>query len=602
MIQTKLTPHRAIISSWIVIGMSLILIVAVSLLAVVNYNREKKGMQQMLNEKGAALIKAFEAGTRTGMMGRFGSDSRLQTLLTETASQEDILYIALIDISGKVLAHNDPDQVGRPFTSPHTLKHLAATEKTSWRTIDQEGRPVSFEVYRKFLPVLPATNTPQMRGMRMNMRGTDNEAVWCQPGWMEGLPEDRILDPEERPIIFIGMDASPYVEAMREDFWVTLMTSAIILLLGMAGVVSLFWAQSYTRSRKLLQDSRAFAAEMVANLPEGIIATDPGRTITFINPIAMDMFGLAPEDSIGRPTNATLPADLTELMDTLPSGRKMVEQELSLTGKEGTKLTVAACVTDIVSEDNDFVGTMFILRDLTQIRRLQATVQKQEKLAAIGNLAAGVAHEVRNPLSSIKGYATYFASLFEPASEQRKAAEVMTAEVDRLNRVITELLEISRPSDIKRKQTDPAFLFNSSLRLVQQDAEAAGIRVTTSIDTRMTPLAVDPDRITQALINLYINAIQAMPDGGLLTVTAGDRGNGVVVTITDTGTGMNEETRNKIFDPYFTTKNTGTGLGLAVVQKVVEAHGGTIEVTSRENGGTSFTIFFPRNNDEETGQ
>ena len=371
MILKKFTTNRAIVSSWIVIGMSIIMIVAVSILAAFNYNREKKGMQQMLNEKGAALIKSFEAGTRTGMMGRFGTESRLQTLLTETASQEDILYIALVDISGKVLAHNDPDMIGNVFTSPHTLENLAAIEKTSWRTIYKNGHPVSFEVYRKFLPVLGKADIQEKHAIRRNKHRANNEAVWCQPGWMEGLPEDRILDPKERPVIFIGMDASPYVEAMQEDFWVTLMTSAIILLLGMAGVVSLFWAQSYTRSRKLLQDSRAFALEMVANLPEGIIVTDPGRIITFINPIALDMLNLDASQSIGKPTETILPGSMSELIKTISAQQKIVEKELFFTNKESSELTAAVCATDIVSEGGDFVGTMIIILDLTQIRRLR---------------------------------------------------------------------------------------------------------------------------------------------------------------------------------------------------------------------------------------
>jgi len=599
MLHQKIPIPRAAISSWIVIGMSAIMIVAVGFLAVFNYNREKDGMQQMLKEKGAALIRSFEAGTRTGMMGRFGNESRLQTLLTETAAQEDILYIVLVDISGKVLAHNDPRLIGTQFISPYALKSLAATEKTSWRTIDRSGRPVAFEVFRKFLPVLPRPETRPGGGRGRGMRAPDNERIWCQPGWMEGLPEDRILDPAERPVIFIGMNATSYVEAMQEDFWVALFTSAIILLLGMAGVVSLFWAQSYSRSRKLLQDSRAFAAEMVANLPEGIIATDPSRTITFINPIAQEMLRLAPSESIGKSAKTLLPASLNELMETVASSKSAVEKELSLPDRQGAELTVSVCVTDIFSEDGDYVGTMFILRDLTQIRRLQDMVQKQEKLAAIGNLAAGVAHEVRNPLSSIKGYATYFASLFAEDSEKKKAAEVMTAEVDRLNRVISELLEISRPSDLKRRKTDLCFLLRSSLRLVQQDTESAGVTVQSDCTETLEPIMVDPDRITQALINLYINAIQAMPDGGKLAVSLQEREAGIELTVADTGTGMTDETKKKIFDPYYTTKNTGTGLGLAVVQKVIESHGGAIKVDSEINNGTRFTIFLPRHNDEE---
>jgi two-component system sensor histidine kinase HydH len=330
--------------------------------------------------------------------------------------------------------------------------------------------------------------------------------------------------------------------------------------------------------------------------------TDPARTVTFINPIAADMLDLDSMESIGKPTTAILPARLNDLLDAITAEQRVVERELSFTSREGSELTAAVSATDIISEDGDFVGTMFILRDLTQVRRLQATVQKQEKLAAIGNLAAGVAHEVRNPLSSIKGYATYFATLFEHDSENKKAAEVMITEVERLNRVISELLEISRPSDLKCRETDLSFLINSSIRLVRQDADAGGIGITTSFDETMAPLLVDPDRITQALLNLYINAIQAMTEGGVLSISSRDRGNGITITITDTGTGMSEDTGNKIFDPYFTTKNTGTGLGLAVVSKVVEAHNGTVEFTSRKNHGTTFTIFLPRQRKQDIAE
>lgn len=598
MILKKLTPNRAIISSWIVIGMSVILVIAVSVLAAFNYNRGKKGMEQMLFEKGAALIKSFEAGTRTGMMGRLGEGSRLQTLLTETASQEDILYIALVDISGKVLAHSDPEMIGKPFTSPHTRNELAAIEHTSWRPIYTDGQATSFEVYRKFLPVLGHPK-PVHKGARRMNRDEDQpcDVVGCQPGWMEGLPGDRILNPGERPVIFVGMDAGPYVEAMKKDFWAALITSAIILLLGMTGVVSLFWAQSNARSRKLLQDSRAFASEMVANLPEGIIVTDPARVITFINPIASDMLDLDADAARGNPTGTVLPASVHKLIEAVSAEQKIVEKEFTLPGRDGNELTVSACATDIFTETGDFAGSMVIIRDLTQIRRLQDSLQKQEKLAAIGNLAAGVAHEVRNPLSSIKGYATYFSTLFDRDSEQKKAAEVMTAEVDRLNRVISELLEISSPSDIKPKPTDLPQLISASLRLVQQDAETENIHITTEIDGQMKPLPLDPDRITQVLLNLYINAIQAMQGGGELSVNAQDRDNSVAITVADTGSGMNPQTMDKIFDPYFTTKNTGAGLGLALVRKIVEAHGGTIEVASNQGKGAQFTITLPRNNE-----
>lgn len=590
----KSKTHRGIISSWIVIGMSLILVVAVGILAGINYNRQKKGMQLLLSEKGAALIKSFEAGTRTGMMGRFGSESRLQTLLTETASQEDILYIALVDMHGRILAHNDPASIGSQFAVESTMQSLAATSQTGWRIVSREGEPASFEVYKKFLPLLAAPRHRPRRGMMMNLHGREDGEIFCQPGWMEGLPQDRILDPEQRPVIFIGMDVKPYLEAMEEDFRQTLIISAIIVLLGLAGVVSLFWAQSYTRSRKLLQDTRAFASEMVANLPEGIIVTGKDEKITFINDIAREQLNLKEQEPRGTIPAAILPQKISALAAEITDNRRIVNQELSLTNAKGEELSIAATVTRILSEDGDLVGTMFILHDLTQIKGLQEAIRKQEKMAAIGNLAAGVAHEVRNPLSSIKGYATYFGSLFEEGSDKKKAANVMTAEVERLNRVISELLEIARPSDIKPKETDITRLLASSLRLIRQEAEAEGVQIKTMVPDGIAPLRLDPDRITQALINLYINAVHAMPGGGTLTISAADTATGIAITVADTGTGIPEEKMSKIFDPYYTTKNTGTGLGLAVVQKVVEAHGGSVDVKSDAGRGTMFTITLPR--------
>ena len=158
------------------------------------------------------------------------------------------------------------------------------------------------------------------------------------------------------------------------------------------------------------------------------------------------------------------------------------------------------------------------MRDLGEIRRLQGQVRRQEKLAALGGLAAGVAHEIRNPLSSIKGLATYFAGQFDAGSEAREAAGVMVQEVDRLNRVITELLDFARPTDLKRQPTDLSALLVRSLQLVQQDAANQGVDVSLSVDPDLYPVAVDPDRLAQCLLNLYLNAIQAMEGGGTLTV------------------------------------------------------------------------------------
>ncbi|KAF5031052.1 Adaptive-response sensory-kinase SasA [anaerobic digester metagenome] len=256
----------------------------------------------------------------------------------------------------------------------------------------------------------------------------------------------------------------------------------------------------------------------------------------------------------------------------------------------------------------DDAGAILILRDLREVRRLQDEVRRREKLAAIGSLAAGVAHELRNPLSSIKGYATYFGSRFDEGSEDREAARVMVQEVERLNRVISDLIGLARPSDIAPRPVDAGFLVHHVLRLVRQDAAHRGVTVRVEPDGAQDgavgslPRAMlDPDRFSQALLNVFLNALEAMPSGGELSVRlAVAPGNRIAVAVRDTGTGIAPEHLATIFDPYFTTKSQGTGLGLAIVHKIVEAHGGEVSLRSALGQGTEITFLLPA--ERATGQ
>lgn len=604
----RLNNFLGYISPWAVIGMSLILVVVVLVLAFMNYNREKQYMGRALSAKGSALIKAFEAGTRTGMMGMLGEGPNLQVLMQETATQPDILYIAVVDSSGEVLAHNNKAEIGKQFLPANGITSLNANKETQWRMVDEPDAPKVFEAYKLFLPIRPEGRQSKlsnpmhqrrkhmMQGMMMGRRKGHMADSWHQQGWMQGLKHDKILDPSQRPIIFIGMDATPFEEAIAEDISLTLTMSGILLLLGLGGVVSLFWMQSHLRSKKLLQDSEALNAEMLANIPEGLVVCDPEGRITYVNEIAM---GLLPHEFenaaqvVGQQAQALLPGELWELRSSVNKEHPVIEKEMELhpTGKQ--KLPIAAVVTDIITEEGASIGQLFMIRDLSLVKELQEEIRKADRMAAIGQLAAGVAHEVRNPLSSIKGYATYFGSLFEEDSDNRKAAEVMTSEVDRLNRVISELLEMARPADVKLRSTDVSNLLEGSLRLVKQEAESASVSVQLNVPQDVGEVPLDPDRMIQAMINLYVNSIQAMPDGGRLDVSARRQGAVLQLMVTDTGTGLPAGDASRIFNPYFTTKQAGTGLGLAIVSKIIEAHSGEIKVEHTGPNGTTFSIYIP---------
>lgn len=242
-----------------------------------------------------------------------------------------------------------------------------------------------------------------------------------------------------------------------------------------------------------------------------------------------------------------------------------------------------------------------------EARRLAKEVARNEKLAAVGTLAAGVAHEIRNPLSSIKGYATYFQYRFEEGSEDREAAAVMAREVDRLNRVITDLLGLSNQARMKIADVNMGEVLDHVARLLRENAASHRICLRVRKAAKVPQIKGDMEKLSQAILNLCLNAMDAMPDGGELTLAVSGGGKYICISVRDNGEGIPEDIRGQIFDPYFTTKGSGTGLGLPMVHKIITAHGGQVEVYSRikGEGGSGMTIFnlwIPVNGAEEEGR
>ena len=356
------------------------------------------------------------------------------------------------------------------------------SEKIRWVLNPGSESPAAFVVYRTFTP---ATMRPPMPPLDQDHQHGRSQAAWPFPEFMgKKFREGSSQSPPR--IIFIGLDRSAFTAARNKDRSTTVLVAGLLLLLGVAGFLALFWALGLKTSRRMLLDAQ-------------ILADD-----------------------------------------------------------------------------------------------LKDQVKRAEKLAAVGSLAAGVAHEIRNPLSSIKGLATYFGSKFENGSEEKQLAAVMVQETDRLNRVITELLEFARPSAPDLQPTPLHELVTHSIRLVQQDARSGGVTIVSRVPETLPNLSLDRDRMLQVLINLYLNAIQAMPDGGTLTITAELRGDTVQLAVSDTGSGIPKQDITKIFDPYYTTKGSGTGLGLATVHNIIQSHGGSVDVTSRPGHGTTFTLSFPK--------
>ena len=566
---------------WLLIGAVIILLPIVAFMTLRNIQSEKELTTRLMLEKGAALIRSFEAGTRTGMMGMRGGVFKLQHLLTETAQQPDIVHLLVTDGTGTIVAHNDLKLIGSGYGYNLDLTSAAESERLKWRQLDYPDGTKLFEVYRKFSPTRPP---PGMRP-RHGMHGQ---------GMRPGFNRDLGLKAPPQ-IIFVGFDMTAIEKARLADIRHAVIMAIILLLVGLAGIMLLFILQSYRVTRASLVQIKAFSDNVVENMPIGLVALDgAGRVATF-NQTAETLLERNTRDTVGKLAAKTLPQELMEPLDAILKDDGTVEGEISCPVGEEKTVPLEIGGSRLQDEDGNLLGRILLFKDLTEVRALRDEITRNQRLATVGRLAAGVAHEIRNPLSSIKGFATYFKERYQEVPEDQQTAVIMVQEVDRLNRVVTQLLEFARPVTIRPRKASIKQLLQDTLLLIEKQAkqERKNIELVEPIPEGMFKL--DPDRLSQVLLNLYLNAMEAMTSKGHLTVAATmDQGShNLEIRVSDNGSGIVAEDLRHVFDPYFTTKSTGTGLGLAIAHNIVETAGGQIFVDSRLGEGSTFTILWP---------
>jgi len=400
----------------------------------------------------------------------------------------------------------------------------------------------------------------------------------------------------KRHIIFVGLDMGPIEAARRADTRHTVIMALILLLIGFAGFISLFLAQAYRSAKTSLTRIKAFSDSVVENMPIGLLAMDADRRIVSFNQSAESVLQIPSKDVLGKKADEILPQQLECLIREMETEEEVIEKEIecSLVGDRTIPMDVSV---SLLKGDNEaFLGYIVLFRDLTEIQDLKREVETSQRLASLGRLAAGIAHEIRNPLSSIKGFATYFRERYREVPEDQKTAEVMVQEVERLNRVIGQLLEFARPMAVQKKPASIKTVIQHSLKMIEREAQSKNIKIEMSLSPDIDQVPMDSDRINQVFLNLYLNAIEAMEDGGTLSVglTWDEDPQKVKITVSDTGIGIKGEDLVHVFDPYFTNKQSGTGLGLAIVHKIIESHRGEVRVQSEQGKGTTVTITLPK--------
>jgi PAS domain S-box-containing protein len=335
---------------------------------------------------------------------------------------------------------------------------------------------------------------------------------------------------------------------------------------------------------------------VMESMDSSVIMIDVDEKITLINPSAERIYGVTSRDAMGRSYAEAFAAAADShfpLIETLRHGRNYVGHEKYWTIGEGLKpIGYTTCV--VRDRDGKVLGAVEISTDLTQIKHMQTQMQHAKTLAALGEMAATVAHEIRNPLAGIGGFAGLLERDLENEDPRRVLVKKIVQGVSSLNKIVSNLLVFTRPMELHPRKLDFVEWMEDILRYAELEIEKDGKRIEIKREYSFDSLEVriDPEKFQQVFLNLLFNAIQAIEGAaGIIIVRAAlDKQHFLRVSVIDSGKGIPKNIQDKIFNPFFTTKEQGTGLGLAIVNRIVALHGATIAVTSETGQGTQFEI------------
>lgn len=380
-------------------------------------------------------------------------------------------------------------------------------------------------------------------------------------------------------------------------------------------MLSLIAAQAAALYREMqsLRELTTYTDNVLQSIPAGVVTLDAAGRIVTYNAAAQRLLHLKGRDVLGITLEDLMPhlhADATDREDTL----KMVAMALETGGtvqRHGLcyfnvavsdahePVIVNGSASQLLSERGEYIGVVLVFEDITKEQEMAGELQRISRLAEIGQLAAGIAHELRNPLTSIKGAAQVVLEDMpvDPADRGREFLKIIVNEVNVLSGITSEFLEFSKPGNLNLRPVALNDLLASRIKFMKPDFERNDIAVREVYEQDLGEIQLDANLVDRVSVNILLNAIQAMPNGGLVTVITRrvDAGTdrGVEIEVADTGIGIGADQLRNIFTPFFTTKTKGTGLGLAIVQKTIDMHGGRIRVKSAPGEGTTFTIWLP---------
>ncbi len=381
-------------------------------------------------------------------------------------------------------------------------------------------------------------------------------------------------------------------------------TSEDLELLGIcAGQAAVALENSSLYSQTL--SIKDYYDDIIRSMTTGLLTFDPSGALHTVNRAGAAMLEIEPGRAAGSPAEPVLAAapELAAMVRGCLSGQgeSPSEREFALPGRPG--MTVHASVSSILDLKGRTAGAALFITDMTAKKALEKRIEQNRRLAYLGELASGVAHEIKNPLGSIRLFVESLGENFDDPAFRKNFTELVIPEIDSLDSMLKDLLDYSRPSQYINSDTDIGALLRNTLSLLSAEIRKAGVSVRNLTPDAELVAPCDGEKLKRVMINLVQNSLEAMSESGerVLTVSAGQDCGYAEILISDTGAGIPGENITKIFKPFFTTKRHGTGLGLSIAQKIVEESGGSISISSQPGSGTRATVRMPLRRETEAG-
>ncbi len=539
---------------------------------------------------------------------QFGGGFRAGELLSDLTEDSDVRFLALLDPEGRMVS-TSAERTGYQLPS-EALVVLRAQGR--WHELTESGngrvllmavrahpamsrlcQPRPGQAEQPALPDRPNSpdapgqpGQPRHPGMAGRPGQTDQMAQMEQmgrSGW--DCPPGEGPRPVGYLLMALGVEEylAHYLEFRR-----TAMYQTGFILAAAAGFLAFF--TYYLRRReqsRAYQALQRFHARLLDDMPDGLLSVDGQGVVRAANPAAHAILDREPGALVGARLDS-LP--LARVAGEEREGEAWAEYELGGKRLEVLRREVGGAGEGPGSEDPG--ARLVLVRDRTRVKALEKRLSEAEKLAAVGRLAAGVAHEIRNPLSALRGFAQLFLKKFQGVAPEEEYARTMVSEADRLNKVITDMLFLARPRSLEPRSVDIAGLFKDLRRLLAAEAREASAELRFEAEAPMAH--ADPDGLKQVLLNLIMNSLAALPEsGGHVSVEARPAEGGVLLSVADDGRGFSPEARERALEPFFTTRSKGTGLGLAIAHKLVQDHGGRLDIESVEGHGAVVRVFLP---------